>query len=164
MGPRDPHVDPACPVCAQAVPSRRVFEQGEVLHAWCRARQLEFMSLEARARAADLIGHAERLQVDARGLRRKVAPCPLCGRPATLRDWRPRVDWIVVEGCPCDGFFLRGSLFDARLPSLSPADRGTLARRVRQFRAMRQEAWCTTTDGTTGGMLVAQTARLQLET
>jgi hypothetical protein len=28
------------------------------------------------------------------------------------------VDWVVVEDCPCDGFFIRAGLLDARVPTL----------------------------------------------
>ena len=26
--------------------------------------------------------------------------------PATGTDWRPRLEWAAVEGCPCGGFLV----------------------------------------------------------
>jgi hypothetical protein len=143
-----------------------VFEHGEILHVWCHTRQLELVNLETvdrtrevQARAARLVRDAGRVQARGRRLRGIKGPCPLCGLPASLRDWRPSVDWVVVEGCPCDGFFVSGSLLDERLPTLAAVDREELALRVRQFRAMKHEAWCATIDGTVGGTLVVRTTR-----
>jgi hypothetical protein len=86
-------------------------------------------------------------------------PCPICGLPAIVTDWRPRLEWIVVEDCSCGGFFLWTGLPQDRLANLSAADRDDLAARIRKFRAMGHEVWGATTDGTPHGPLVVRTAR-----
>ena len=85
--------------------------------------------------------------------------CPICRHAATVTDWRPSVDWIAVEECSCDGYFVRASVFTGRLPKLSAADRRELALRIREFRGMGHEAWCLTTDGTVDGPLLVRTER-----
>jgi hypothetical protein len=84
---------------------------------------------------------------------RTTRACPLCGQAATVTDWRPSVDWVVVEGCGCGGFFVSAPLFEGRLSTLSEADRRALALRIRWFRAKKREAWCVTTDGSGSGPL-----------
>jgi hypothetical protein len=32
--------------------------------------------------------------------------CAVCASPATITDWRPFEDWLAVEGCLCNGFFM----------------------------------------------------------
>jgi hypothetical protein len=85
--------------------------------------------------------------------------CPLCSHPATVTDWRPRLDWITVEGCPCGGFFVEARILEGRVPGLTAADRVDFAVRVRVFRAMGHEAWWTTLDGTETGPLVIRGER-----
>jgi hypothetical protein len=99
------------------------------------------------------------LQAAGRTLRATRGPCPLCGEPATMIDWRPRMDWVTVEGCRCDGFFVEGRLIGGRLATLPATARQELAHRVRQVRAMGDEARCTASDGTAHGPLVIETAR-----
>jgi hypothetical protein len=89
----------------------------------------------------------------------RVGLCPVCGHPATVTDWRPSVSWIAVEECSCNGFFVWAGAFEKRLPRLTAVDRLDLAQRIRTFRAMGHEAWCTTTDGTVDGPLVVRTER-----
>jgi hypothetical protein len=84
--------------------------------------------------------------------------CPICGDPATTTDWQPNLDWVVVEGCRCDGFFVQGVLRE-RLFRLTPDEREELGWRIRRFRSMRHEAWVTTLDGSTRGPLVVRTER-----
>ena len=97
--------------------------------------------------AAHLLDDSQRARAERRRLCSATEACPLCAHPATIVDWRPSVDWVVVEDCPCDGFFIRASLLDARLPTLPEEERQELARRVREFRVAGLEAWCTTSDG-----------------
>jgi hypothetical protein len=97
--------------------------------------------------AAHLLDDSRRARAERRRLRSATEACPLCAHPATIVDWRPSVDWIVVEDCPCDGFFIRASLLAAHLPTLPEEERQELARRVREFRVAGLEAWCTTSDG-----------------
>jgi hypothetical protein len=33
--------------------------------------------------------------------------CAVCASPVTITDWRPFEDWLAVEGCLCNGFFMR---------------------------------------------------------
>src|SRR5262249_20467210 len=70
-----------------------------------------------------------------------------------------RVDWIAVEECRCNGFFALASVFEGRLPKLNAAERRDLSLRIRKFRGMGLEAWCTTTDGTVDGPLLVRTER-----
>jgi hypothetical protein len=76
-----------------------------------------------------------------------------------VTDWHPDLPWVVVEGCPCEDFFVWSSLVDARLPSLSAKDRGKLAVRIMSLRSTNREAWLTTADGTVDGTLVVRSAR-----
>jgi hypothetical protein len=91
-------------------------------------------------------------------LRAVPGVCPLCGQPAVVMDWWPQAPWIVVEECPCEGFFVWTELVERRLSRLSPECR-QLAVLVREFRTRGHEVWLTTTDGTLDGPLVIRTAR-----
>ena len=75
----------------------------------------------------------------------EVAPrsCPVCDHLATVTDWGPQLDWVAVEGCACNGFFVWAPLLDWRLPHLDQAEREALAARIRSVRAMGHEAWLT---------------------
>jgi hypothetical protein len=84
--------------------------------------------------------------------------CPLCARPVTLTDWRPVAPWLVVEGCGCGGFFVEVSLIE-RLAGVSERIRQNLALRVLGYRAIHQDAWVTTRDGTVGGPLTVSPER-----
>jgi hypothetical protein len=85
--------------------------------------------------------------------------CAFCAKPATVTDWGPHLPWLAVEGCACWGFFVWTGLLAARLPSLSPDERGDLSRGIRKFRAMGHEVWVTTTTGAATGPLVIRTER-----
>lgn len=85
--------------------------------------------------------------------------CPICDHPATVTDWRPRLDWVAVEDCPCGGFFVWARLLEWRLPRLSPTARLELAADIPRFRAMNSEAWLTTADGGVFGPVVILTQR-----
>jgi hypothetical protein len=136
-----------------------VFEQGELLHVRCQSRELQLAAMQCIERAEHLESQAAAL-VEAGTHRpaalapRSAGTCPLCEHAATITDWRPtHLDWLVVEGCPCGGFFVSAALFEHRLPRLSEAERQTLAARVRWFRAKGVEAWCTTPNGSVDGPL-----------
>jgi hypothetical protein len=32
--------------------------------------------------------------------------CAVCASPASVTEWRPLDDWLAVEGCPCNDFFI----------------------------------------------------------
>src|SRR5262245_6617451 len=89
--------------------------------------------------------------------RRDSSGCPLCAYGATLTDWRPAAAWIVVENCPCQGYFVWASII-ARVRALPFKDRHDLSHRIRAFR-MRHEVWLATTDGTIDGPLSVRTER-----
>jgi hypothetical protein len=89
----------------------------------------------------------------------EIGPCPLCGQAATLIDWRPAIDWVVVQGCPCYGFFVGGRILETRLPSLPAGAHENLAQDVQMLRGMGLEVWCTTTNGSVGGRLVIRAER-----
>jgi hypothetical protein len=85
--------------------------------------------------------------------------CPVCTGAATVTDWRPRLEWVVVEGCACGGFSVWAPLLEDRLRRLSPAERADLAATIQGFRAMNHEAWVTSADGGIFGRLVILTRR-----
>jgi hypothetical protein len=86
--------------------------------------------------------------------------CPVCGGPATLTDWRPRLDWMAVEECRCRGFFVWTSLLaEGRLDRLTPKDRTVLSQGIQHLRATQSEAWLTTRDGTVMGALIIRPVR-----
>jgi hypothetical protein len=90
---------------------------------------------------------------------RQEGPCPVCGEPAIMLDWRPSVPWLAIESCPCDAFFVWTALLETRLPALSPEELGTLSIRIRTVRKKGTEAWLTTRDGTPGGELIIRNTR-----
>jgi hypothetical protein len=160
--------DLACSICSKPIRPNDfiITEHGEVFHIGCRNRRLQFRSLEEVDRAKSALDQARRLLQDA-GYRRgkaarlggTAAPRPLCGESAMLVDWRPSLDWIVVEGCPCGGFYVAGSLIRARRLGFPAESREALADAVLKFRAIGHEAWCTTTEGRENGPLVVRTER-----
>jgi hypothetical protein len=84
----------------------------------------------------------------------------VCEELATVTDWRPRLNWLVVENCPCIGFFVWGPLWeDGRLTRLTAEDRNTLIGRIRDHRARQSEAWLTTRSGAVTGALIIRDAR-----
>src|SRR5262245_28430387 len=161
--------DPACPVCSKPVRSGSLvlFEHGEIFHVACRSRSLELAAMEgvhraktAQQRSLHLVEETSRRRARQRGEPlAKAGRCPICRYPATVTDWRPRVDWIAVEECRCNGFFALASVFEGRLPKLNAAERRDLSLRILKFRGMGLEAWCTTIDGTVDGPLLVRTER-----
>jgi hypothetical protein len=163
---------PACPVCSKPVRSGTLvlYEHGDLYHVTCRARTLEANSREqvdrarvAKTRAVRLVEDAERRRgeraLDSRHGPTRKGTCPVCGQSATVTDWRPSIDWVAVEGCSCRGFFVWAGVYEGRLATLSDGDRLDLAIRIRKFRAMGHEAWCTTIDGTPKGTILVRTER-----
>jgi hypothetical protein len=73
--------------------------------------------------------------------------CALCASAAIITDWGPVQDWLAVEGCLCDGFFIEKRLWDGRLLTMPTSDREAFAARLRAWRATRRKAWVSTTDG-----------------
>jgi hypothetical protein len=100
--------------------------------------------------------------VEERDRTRALSACPLCVHAATITDWRPQADWIVVEDCPCQGFFVWAPLLTERVRHLPARDRQDAANRIRAFRAMGHEAWIVTTDRTVKGPLVVRTEQPDL--
>jgi hypothetical protein len=116
----------------------------------------------APARAASLLDEATERRTRRSVVRTKTPTpgrCPLCRHSATVIDWRPGLDWVTVNGCPCGTFFVHAGLLDERLPAISPEVRETLSRSIQEFRAMKHEAWLTTTTGAPDGTLVVRTTR-----
>jgi hypothetical protein len=86
--------------------------------------------------------------------------CPVCRGAATMTDWRPHLNWMTVEDCPCDGFFVWTPLLDdGRLDRLTQEDRETLSQRIRHLQGTESEAWLATRDGTVMGALILRTVR-----
>jgi hypothetical protein len=173
LGDMAPGSPPVCPVCSKAIRSGTLvlFEDGEFFHVRCRSRTLELTAMDEVDRARTAKERAVRLLEDARRRRAraasslpphvpaKSATCPVCGEAATLTDWRPSVDWVAIENCSCQGYFLWAGVLEKRLPALAAAHRQELAARIRKVRAMGREAWCTTDDGTVQGPLVVRMER-----
>jgi hypothetical protein len=84
-----------------------------------------------------------------------TASCAICASPATITDWWPLEDWLAVEGCPCNGFFIRKWLWAGRLRRMRKADRETLSARIRTWRAAGRDAWVSTGDGTDGRIVIS---------
>jgi hypothetical protein len=162
--------DPSCPACSKSFWSGTLvlYEHGEFFHLGCRSHQLRRHALyrvahaqatrEQTARRVPELSSAF-LKYPRPSRRSHEGACPFCGRRATVTDWRPSVDWLVIEDCPCNGFFLWAGLPTARLTKLTRDTRKQLVLRVREFRARGREAWCTTEDGTETGPLVVRTER-----
>jgi hypothetical protein len=117
--------------------------------------------MEAVARAEVAQARTERLVDQNRRLRRtrRQSPCPVCGEPAIVLDWRPSVPWLAVDGCGCDGIFVWTALLEARLPHVSAEERGILCARIRSVRRTGREAWLLTDDETPGGALTIRDTR-----
>jgi hypothetical protein len=102
---------------------------GEVFHIRCRSEQLRLRAIEQKDRARLIMERVTDLAEQTRhrhaaGLPLGPLRCPVCEGPATLTDWRPRLDWMAVEDCPCGGFFVWTPLLDeGRLARLAPEDR-----------------------------------------
>jgi len=151
--------DSTCAICSKPVEDGRFAEDGQILHLWCRTRQLQLRALEYIDRSQTAQGRAVQL-VEESAARRSVRQqprCPLCRCPAIHTDWRPENEWIVVEQCPCHGFFIWALIFE-RVWALPLRERHDLAHRVRAFR-VSHEVWIATTDGTGTGPLVVRTKR-----
>ena len=161
-----PSFDPTCPICSKPVRSGafEMSEYGELIHTRCRSRQLQLQAVEAVDRAevaherwGELVKergwrwHRERTQTGWQIMGQQ--PCPLCHGPAMLVDWRPALEWMTVEECPCRGFFVWTPLVDdGRLARLTPEDRRTLSQLIRAVSAIG-EVWLSTLDGTVMGAL-----------
>jgi len=81
--------------------------------------------------------------------------CAVCASPATITDWRPLEDWLSVEGCPCNGFFIRKWLWAGQLRRMLRPDRAALSARIRAQRANGGEAWVSTEDGKDGRIVIS---------
>ncbi len=168
MGPIPP---PVCPICSKPVRSGTLvlYEQGDLFHVTCRSRMLVMKAIEqvdraktAQNRATRNLEDVERRRQLTAGPRRlpaKLGLCPVCGQSATVTDWRTSVDWVAIEGCSCRGFFIWAGIYGGRVASLTEADRLDLSARIRKFRVMGHEAWCTTIDGTVNGAILVRTER-----
>jgi hypothetical protein len=88
--------------------------------------------------------------------------CAVCASPATITDWRPFEDWLAVEGCPCNGFFIRRWLWAGPLRRMRRPDREALGLRIQAWRANGREAWVSTEDAADGRIVISgQRWRLQ---
>jgi len=162
--------DLICVRCSKPIQSSGylVSPSGEASHIRCRSRDLQQTALEehdrarrAIDRAAGLVGETMRRRQGSPSIPPALTrqPCPLCGEPATLIDWRPALDWMTVDECPCNGYFVWMPLIsDGRLARLTPEDRDTLSGRIRALR-LTGEAWLTTRDGTAMGALILRDER-----
>ena len=146
--------DPTCAICSKPIRSGFIHNKGgEAIHIRCRTQQLQVDALDqgdrarlAIERATDLVGETRRRRsAQFTGRNRQREPCPVCRGSATLTDWRPHLNWMTVENCPCDGFFVWTPLLDdGRLDRLTQEDRETLSQRIGHLRLTESEAWLTT--------------------
>jgi hypothetical protein len=159
--------DPVCPTCSKPIVEGIpvVLQHGELIHMRCYTEELRVRALYRvdRARSTRTLAEAARVQASRlrapRPDRSGPGQCPLCGRAATVTDWRPSAPWVAVEDCQCRGFFVWGPLLATRVTALPPQDRRDLTKRVRAARASGREVWLATTDGTVTGPLVIATER-----
>jgi hypothetical protein len=162
--------DPICPACSKPIRSGtlRHYDRAEFYHVYCRSRQLQLEALEqvnrpeaTHAGAARLIEGTTRRSESAPQADRppEAGSCPVCRQPATVVDSRPSASWLVVEGCPCGGFFVAAEILEWRLPRLTTAGRMELSATIQGFRAMGREAWLMTADEGISGRLVIRIER-----
>src|SRR5262245_4183457 len=166
--PRPP--DPVCVRCSKPVRDGfLVSPTGEVSHIRCRTREFQLIALEEQDRARRAIERATKLVEETTHRRQRAQPrrqviplrsCPVCNGSATLINWWPTLDWLAVEGCGCQGFFVWTPLLDdGRLARLSLDDRATLSQRIRAKHATRSDVWLSTRDGTVKGALILRDER-----
>jgi hypothetical protein len=162
--------DPICAVCSKSIGSGElvVYEQGAFSHVRCHSKVVRLRAIEDVAHSQKTRERADQVVFDSRSgslehprptLRSTGESCPFCGGRATVTDWRPSVDWLVIEGCPCDGYFLWAGLSKGLLTQLSRETRARLALRIRGLRGSGREAWCMTEDGTETGLLIVRAER-----
>jgi hypothetical protein len=158
-----PSLTHTCACCSTPIQpgSLTLSEHGELFHIACRRRGPQDDALESKARVVTAPTPAARIVPEhtRREPIRQRTPCPVCGEPAFVLDWRPSVPWLAIEGCACDAFFVWTALLDSRLPTLSREDLGTLSVRIRSVRKTGTEAWLTTRDGALGGTLIIRDAQ-----
>jgi hypothetical protein len=90
-------------------------------------------------------------------------PCLVCLTPATITDWTPIREWLTVEGCGCEGFFVSKNLWGSRLVRLRAWERQELAERIRAWRLRGNEAWVTTVGNGMTGPIVITSLRPSLD-
>jgi hypothetical protein len=158
------HSDPPCAACSKPIPSDTLvlYRHGDLFHLACRSGATELQSFEEVDRAQPVQQHAARLLEDAtrqrpdppaKGPTAAPSTCPLCTEPATVTKWRPVSEWMVVEGCSCEGYFMWAPMLE-RVRALPARERRGLVRRIRDFRKSSHEAWFATTNGLVTGPLV----------
>jgi hypothetical protein len=75
------------------------------------------------------------------------ALCAVCQKPVE--------DWLAVEGCSCNGFFMSKSLWAGPLRTMRTAKRRELGARIRFWRANGREAWVSIRDGPDGRVVIS---------
>ena len=90
-------------------------------------------------------------------------PCLVCLTPASIADWTPIQEWLTVEGCGCEGFFVSRNLWRSRLVRLPAWERQELAERIRAWRLRGDEAWVTTVGNHMTGPIVITSLRPSLD-
>jgi hypothetical protein len=161
-----------CRLCSKPIKrdSLAVFENSEWFHVKCRRRGRHRKSSEA-VDPAGTVSQRPGGPVD-QAMRHEsshppsiqqasgpaVAVCPLCTSPAIVTDWRPVAPWIVIEGCPCSGFFLWAPLME-HMPTVPLRDRHVLMGGIQRYRRLGYQAWCATADGKVTGSVVIHAVR-----
>jgi hypothetical protein len=65
--------------------------------------------------------------------------CAVCNSPTTITE--PREDWLAVDGCACQGFFISRWLWAGWLRKMGKQDRETLGAQIQLWRASGRDAW-----------------------
>ena len=79
--------------------------------------------------------------------------CAVCHSPATIDE--PREDWLGVEGCGCQGFFVSRWLWAGWLRHMGKHDRQKLGARIQRWRATGHAAWVFTEPGPEGRVVIS---------
>jgi hypothetical protein len=165
-----PPLPPAaiCAVCSKPIQSGGFIQtaRDEFIHLRCRNEDLRRSGIDPQDRARLTIERASG-PIEQTRKPRATPPdpganhrCPVCEEPAMLTDWRPQLDWLGIEDCPCGGFFVWTPLLDeGRLAQLTPEDREILKQHLRDLRAIGTQAWLTTRDRTVMGAFLIRSER-----
>jgi hypothetical protein len=160
---------PICAICSKPILSDMfvIYREGDQFHLSCLVgagplkRPPEDDPAETGPQpATDLVEEMERRRAGLapKGPIATRSRCPLCREPATLTDWRPVAEWIVVERCPCSGYYLWAAMV-GRVGALADQERQGLEERVRDFRKSGHEAWVATTNDEVTGPFVVRTSQ-----
>ena len=79
--------------------------------------------------------------------------CAVCRGPATITE--PRVDWLAIEGCGCQGFFVSKWFWAGWLRHMRKPSRQDLGARIQRWRASGRDAWVFRESGPEGRVVIS---------